>query len=79
LGMSGKAVFPPHFIRKRASRPMNSADNSGTNKEKYIKHVKHAVISRRAFFAIGQIYFGIFQTLAGAIALSTDGQYHLVS
>ena len=23
---------------------MSSADNSGTNKEKYIKHVKHAVI-----------------------------------
>ena len=58
---------------------MNSADNSGTNKEKYIKHVKHAVISRRAFFAIGQIYFGIFQTSAGAIALFEDGQYHLVS
>ena len=58
---------------------MSSADNSGTNKEKYIKHVKHAVISRRAFFAIGQIYFGIFQTSAGAIALFADGQYHLVS
>ena len=58
---------------------MSSADNSGTNKEKYIKHVKHAVISRRAFFAIGQIYFGIFQTSAGALALFADGQYHLVS
>ena len=58
---------------------MNSADNSGTNKEKYIKHVKHAVISRRAFFAIGQICFGMFQTLAEAIALFTGGQYHLVS
>lgn len=58
---------------------MSSADNSGTNKEKYIKHVKHAVKSRRAFFAIGQIYFGIFQTSAGAIALFADGHYYLVS
>ena len=55
---------------------MNSADNSGTNKVEYIG--KHAVIAA-CFFSIGQIYFGIFQTLAGAIALSTDGQYHLVS
>lgn len=45
----------------------------------FFDRLKHAVISRRAFFAIGQIYFGIFQTSAGAIALFADGQYHLVS
>ena len=55
---------------------MNSADNSGTNKVEYIG--KHAVIAA-CFFSIGQIYFGIFQTLAGAIALFADEQYHLVS
>ena len=55
---------------------MNSADNSGTNKVEYIG--KHAVIAA-CFFSIGQIYFGIFQTSAGAIALFEDGQYHLVS
>ena len=55
---------------------MSSADNSGTNKVEYIG--KHAVIAA-CFFSIGQIYFGIFQTSAGAIALFADGQYHLVS
>ena len=35
--------------------------------------------STACFFAIGQIYFDIFQTSAGAIALFEDGQYHLVS
>lgn len=58
---------------------MSSDANWATNK-KILSDLKSRHGSRGViFFAIGQIYFGIFQTLAGAIALSTDGQYHLVS
>ena len=56
---------------------MSSDANWATNK-KVLSDLKSRHGSRD-FFAIGQIYFGIFQTLSEMIALFIDGQYSLVS
>ena len=68
------------MLRKvRVLLPMSSDANWATNK-KILSDLKSRHGSRGViFFAIGQIYFGIFQTLSEMIALFIDGQYSLVS